>query len=69
MMRVMSFFLSYLVASQSYAASLTGEQLQLGLVTLLTFLVLSMAVTWMFKKWVKINDKDDGDEPTRSSDQ
>ena len=67
-MRVMSFFIFSLLVTRSMAASLTGEQLQLGLVTLFTFLVLSMAVTWMFKKWVKINKNDDG-EPTPSSDQ
>ena len=67
-MRVMSFFIFSLLVTQSMAASLTGEQLQLGLVTLLTLLVLSMGVTWMFKKWVKINKGEDN-EPTPSSDQ
>ena len=67
-MRVMPFLIFFLFVARSFAASLTGEQLQLGLVTLLTFLVLSMAVTWMFKKWVKINKGEDN-EPTPSSDQ
>jgi membrane protein implicated in regulation of membrane protease activity len=57
----MSFFVALFFGYSSTAASMTGEQVQLGLVTLLTFLILSMLTTWMFKKWVKINNEDEND--------
>jgi membrane protein implicated in regulation of membrane protease activity len=58
----MSFLIFLLAATQVPAANLTGQQLKLGLITLVTFLILSMTVTWMFKKWVKINKEDAGDQ-------
>ena len=60
-MLIMSFFILMLSIS-SFAATLTGQQIKLGLITLLTFLILSILVTWMFKKWSQINKEDDNIE-------
>lgn len=58
-MRIMSLFVFVLIVTKTSAANITGEQLKLALVTLFTFLILSIAATWLFKKWVKMDRSDD----------